>query len=65
MIDRKHKLSVTRQAELLGISRGAVYYLPRATGAADLALMHRIDHCFHLGWMGHASGIANRQPAHT
>jgi putative transposase len=43
MIDRKHKLSVTRQAELLGISRGAVYYLPRAVSAADLALMHRID----------------------
>ena len=43
MIDRKHKLSVTRQAELLGMSRGAVYYLPRATSATDLALMHRID----------------------
>jgi putative transposase len=43
MIDRSHKLTVTRQAELLSISRGSVYYLPRPTSAADLALMRRID----------------------
>jgi len=43
MIDRKHRLSVTRQAQLLGLSRGAVYYLPQAVGAADLALMRRLD----------------------
>jgi hypothetical protein len=43
MIDRKHRLSVTRQAQLLGIRRGAVYYLPQPAGAADLALMRRLD----------------------
>ena len=43
MIDRSHKLSITRQAELLDMSRGAVYYLPRPTSAEDLALMRRID----------------------
>ena len=43
MIDRAHKLSVTRQAKLLGFSRGSVYYLPRPTPAANLALMRRID----------------------
>ena len=43
MIDRDHKLSVSRQAKVLGISRGSVYYLPRPTSAADLALMRRID----------------------
>ena len=43
MIDRKHKLSVVRQAGLLGISRGSVYYLPRPTPVADLALMRRMD----------------------
>jgi putative transposase len=43
MIDRKHRLSVKRQAQLLGISRGAVYYLPQPVGAADLALMRRLD----------------------
>ena len=43
MIDRKHALSVTRQARLLGLSRGAVYYLPQPVGAADLALMRRLD----------------------
>jgi putative transposase len=43
MIDRDHDLPVTRQAQLLGMSRGAVYYLPRPTSATDLALMRRID----------------------
>jgi len=43
MIDRKHKLSLTRQAKALGISRGSVYYQPRPVSVADLALMHRID----------------------
>lgn len=43
MIDRNHDLSVTRQAQLLAISRGSVYYLPRPVSQADLALMRRID----------------------
>ena len=43
MIDPLHDLSITRQAELLGMSRGMVYYLPRPVSAADLALMRRID----------------------
>ncbi len=43
MIDRDHKLSVTRQAKALGISRGSIYYLPRPVPHADLALMRRID----------------------
>ena len=43
MIDRNHDLTLTRQAELLDISRGSVYYLPRPTSTADLALMRRID----------------------
>jgi putative transposase len=43
MIDRDHGLSVSRQAKVLGISRGSVYYLPRPTSGADLALMRRID----------------------
>ena len=32
-----------RQAKALGISRGSVYYRPRPTSDADLALMRRID----------------------
>ena len=43
MIDRDHKLPVKRQAELVGISRGAVYYHPEPIPEADLALMRRID----------------------
>jgi putative transposase len=43
MIDRSHKLSVSCQAQLLNISRGAVYYLPKPVGASDLTLMNAID----------------------
>src|SRR6266850_1358909 len=43
MIDRGHELSVTKQAEVVGIARSTVYYLPRAVLAADLELMRRID----------------------
>ena len=43
MIDRTDSLPVGKQAKLLGISRGTVYYLPRATSQADLALMRQID----------------------
>ena len=43
MIDRTHALPVTRQARELGISRGSIYYLPRPTSVADLAIMRRID----------------------
>lgn len=43
MIVRDHKLSITRQAELLQISRGTVYYLPRPVSPADLALMRELD----------------------
>ena len=43
MIDREHDLPITRQAQLLGIRRSAVYYLRRPVSDADLALMRRID----------------------
>jgi putative transposase len=43
MIDRGHELSVSKQAELVGIARSTVYYLPRPVPAADLELMRQID----------------------
>jgi putative transposase len=43
MIERGSDLAVTRQAQLLGLSRSSVYYTPRARSAGDLALMRRID----------------------
>ena len=43
MIDREHDLSITRQAEVLKISRGSVYYLPRPVSATDLEVMRRLD----------------------
>ena len=43
MIDREHDLSITKQAEILKISRGSVYYLPRPVSSADLEIMRRLD----------------------
>ncbi|MEH2548684.1 hypothetical protein V1283_005329 [Bradyrhizobium sp. AZCC 2262] len=43
MIDRGHDLSITKQAEVLKISRGSVYYLPRPVLSADLAIMRHLD----------------------
>ena len=43
MIDRDHVLPLTRQAKLLKVSRGSLYYQARPAPAADLAIMRRID----------------------
>ena len=43
MMDPKHDLSITRQAELLEISRASVYYVPRPLPEAELLLMRRMD----------------------
>ena len=43
MIDREHDLPLTKQAEVLRISRSSVYYLPRPVPEADLAIMRRLD----------------------
>ena len=43
MIDREHDLPITRQAKVLRISRGSVYYLPRPVSASDLEVMRRLD----------------------
>src|SRR6267378_3953375 len=42
MIDREHDLSITKQAGVLKISRGSVYYLPRPVSSADLEIMRRL-----------------------
>ena len=43
MIDRNRRLSVTRQARMLGISRASVYYIPRPVSEVDLKLMRAMD----------------------
>jgi putative transposase len=43
MIDREHDLPLARQAVLVGLSRGAIYYEPRPLPERDLMLMRRID----------------------
>src|SRR5437660_9825415 len=43
MIDREHDLSITKQAEILKVSRGSVYSLARPASAADLEVMRRLD----------------------
>ena len=49
MIDRGHRLPLNRQAEMLGISRGSLYYDPCPVSADDLAIMRRID-ALHLDY---------------
>jgi putative transposase len=53
VIDPDYPLSVVRQAKLLDISPGAVYYQPRPPSEADLAMMRRIDglHLEHPSWV--------------
>jgi putative transposase len=41
MIDPKSQFGISRQAGMLGISRGSVYYQPRPTLDADLKLMRQ------------------------
>jgi len=43
MIERGSELPVRRQAELLGVSRSSVYYVPRSLLERDLVLMRRLD----------------------
>lgn len=44
MIDHGADLSLTRQADLLQLSRSSLYYVPVEISPADLELMRRIDH---------------------
>ena len=43
MIFRAHKLPITQQAQLLGISRSTLYYTPVVVNVADLKLMRAMD----------------------
>ena len=49
MIDREHELAISRQGELLQLSRSSLYYEPRAVSPTILALMRRIDE-LHLNY---------------
>lgn len=42
-MDRSHRLPLTRQARLLGMSRASLYYTPTPVSERDLALMRRVD----------------------
>jgi putative transposase len=41
MIDRGHKLPLTRQAAVLGVSRGSLFYSACPVPASELAIMRR------------------------
>ena len=43
MIDREHDLPITKQAEILKISRGSVFYVPRPVYSAELEIMQPLD----------------------
>ena len=55
MIDREHDLPVTKQAKILRISRGSVYYRARPVSATDLEVMRRLDR-LHLEFPSPARG---------
>jgi putative transposase len=42
MIDRKHRLPVVQQCQILEIARSSVYYVAQPVSAADVALMRQI-----------------------
>jgi putative transposase len=43
MIDREHTLSLTRQSQILNLSRSSLYYKVVPVSERDLELMRRID----------------------
>jgi len=43
MINRNHKLPITRQCQILALSRSTAYYQSRPVSEADLELMRRMD----------------------
>src|SRR5262245_57449636 len=43
MIDRTHDLSIVKQADVLNISRGSVYYMKLPVSETDLVIMRRLD----------------------
>jgi putative transposase len=43
MIDREHDLPIIKQAQVLRISRGSIYYLPRPVSSSDLEVMRHLD----------------------
>ena len=43
MIDRGHDLPISKQAEVLRVSRSSVYYTPRPMPETDLAITRRLD----------------------
>lgn len=43
MINRTHRLSLTKQAKALGLSRGSLYYRPSPVSKDDQRFMNRLD----------------------
>lgn len=43
MIKKSHKLVITQQCRLLGVSRSSAYYRPVAASPAELELMQVVD----------------------
>ncbi|GJL55934.1 MAG: transposase [Nitrospirales bacterium] len=43
MIDRTHQLAVTKQAQVLGVSRGSCYYRAKPVSEEEQFLMNRMD----------------------
>ena len=46
MIKPNAELSLTRQSQLLGVSRSSLYYRPRPDSALEADLLRRLDRIF-------------------
>ena len=46
MVSKEHKLPISRQCELLNLSRSAYYYVPAPVNEDELVLMKLIDQCY-------------------
>ena len=60
MIDKTHRLPITRQAEILELSRSGVYTVPRPVPDAHLALMRQMG----LTALYRGRNTSTRHPAH-
>ena len=49
MIERKHDLTITQQARLVGLSRSSVYYKAQPVSPRDITIMNLIDR-LHTDW---------------
>jgi len=57
MVSKEEVLSITRQCQLLDLSRSTYYYAPEPVSEEELELMRLIDQCYL-----HRNAVSQAQP---